>query len=297
MAFYYEAEAPVWKFKERYGEWKHFPKRTGNKLEKLWKKIHEQGDTSTTEHEWKTDEGNVYKINLQSMTAQNQNSYYRNSDVSREGYPYPQSGNKNKLGKLHDKYMTEETEEGETYTYFDLAKFFGDANIDPEGLDSLILLAMCEVDSFQEIPKVKFVNGLAKCGCSNFRDIKSAIEPIRDSLIKKKKIKVLKSFAKWLFIAAKEESARTISTAALSGLLAIMCPQNRFPLSQTFATFLKAESEKENGDRKTCSRDDWVMIVEFVAQKPTWDGFEDYVEDEGWPLIVSECYESTKGTN
>lgn len=298
MAFYYEAEPPTWKFKERYGDWKKFPKRTGVKLEKLYKKIHDDGDTSVVEHVWKNDDQNTYKINLQTMSAQNQHSYYRNSDVSREGYPYPPAGNKNSLGKIHAKYMTTVEEDGEMVTFFDMSDFFGSMRIDPDGLDSLIVLAMCEVDTFLDVEKKRFCEGLAKCGCSNVNDIKTAVTPIRNTLLVKKNVKVLKSFARWLFVAAKEDSARTISTAQLSSLLAIMCPVANFPLSPDFVTFLAMESEKEDGDRKTCSRDDWVMMVEFVCAKTSWDNFEELVEDEGWPLIISECFENkTKGEN
>jgi len=292
MAFYYEAEAPVWKYKERYADWKLYPKRVGNKLEKLWKKIHQDGDTSVVEYDWKQDESISHKINLQTMTSQNANSYYRASEVSREGYPYPNPGNTKKLKKLHGKHMATEEEGGETFNFFNLATFFEECGIDPNGLESLIILAMCEVDTFMDVSEKKFVGGLSKCGCSDPNGIVQAVKPIKRTLVQEKKVKVLKSFARWLFIAAKDDSARTISTATLAGLLSIMCPQSNFPLSATFVSFLTAESENEEGDRKTCSKDDWVMIVEFVAQKNSWDGFDDYVEDEGWPLIVSECYES-----
>jgi len=292
MSFYYEAEPPTWKYKERYGDWKKFPKRTGVKLEKLYKKIHDDGDTSVVEHIWKNEDQNTYKINLQTMSAQNQHSYYRNSDVSREGYPYPPPGNKSTLGKIHAKYMTTVDEDGEMVTFFDMSEFFGHMGIDPDGLGALIVLAMCEVDTFLDVAKKKFCDGLAKCGCSNVADIKEAIKPIRKTLLVKKNVKVLKSFARWLFVAAKEDSARTISTAQLSGLLQIMCPVVNFPLSQDFVAFLLAESEKEDGDRKTCSRDDWVMMVEFVCAKDSWLNFEEQVEDEGWPLIISECFEN-----
>jgi len=303
MAFYYEAEPPTWKYKERYGDWKKFPKRTGVKLEKLYKKIFEEHDTSVVEYVWNNEDQNTYKINLQTMSAQNQHSYYRNSDVSREGYPYPPPGNKNTLAKIHAKYMTTVEEEGdngpEMVTFFEMSEFFGAMGIDPDGLEALIVLAMCEVDTFLDVEKKKFCEGLAKCGCSNINDIKNAVTPIRNKLLVQKNVKVLKSFARWLFVAAKEDSARTISTAQLSLLLKIMCPVANFPLSPNFVAFLAAESEKEDGDRKTCSRDDWVMMVEFVCAKESWNNFEELVEDEGWPLIISECYESVtnKGEN
>jgi len=292
MAFFYEAESPIWKYKERYGDWRKFPKRTATKLEKLWKKVHIDGDISTTEHEWKNDNQNL-KINLQTMSATNMASYYRNSEVSREGYPYPNPGNKKKLEQLYKKYVTDVTEGDETFKAFDLETFFNDLGIDGNGIDSIIFLAMCEVENF-EVLKAEFVTGLSKCGCTNMDNIREAINPIRATLIDKKSKKVLKSFAKWLFIAAKDDSARTISTTQLAGLLGLMCPSNKFALSEDFVNFLTTEGEKEDGDRKTCSRDDWVMMVEFVADKSNWDGFEDYVEDEGWPLIISDCHDSKK---
>jgi len=283
MAFFYEAEPPTWKYKERYSEWQTFPKKTAQQLEKLYKKIFEKGDQSVTEYEWRTDAGQIHKINVKNMTSHNQSSYYRTSEVSREGYPYPPSGDKKKLGKLYDNMIVEGA--------FDAGVFFDRLRMDPAGLESLIVFAMMELESFGDIPKSKFVDNFAKCGCSSLSDITNAVTPIKNSMKqqRKKKIKVLKAFAKWLFNATKmEQRQRTQEAALLAGLLPLVCDPQYFPLATQFAEFLTACGEEEGGQRQTLSRDDWVMMIEFLGVTDSWN---EYSEDMGWPLIISECAE------
>jgi len=181
---------------------------------------------------------------------------------------------------------------------FDVAHFFRKLDVDPSGLESLIVFGMMELDNFADITKSKFVNGFAKCGCSNLKQIKQRITPIQNAMLNKqgRKVKVLKGFARWLFEAAKQDPRqRTLQTELIMSLLELVCPSSHFPLQPAFADFFAAEATKDNGDRKTCSRDDWVMVVEFLASADNFDNFSD---DAGWPLIIGECYAfTTEATN
>jgi len=288
MSFYYEAEAPVWQYKERYGDWKKFPKRPASKLEKLYKKIYTNHDTSVVEYTWEQDSSNIFKVNVQTMSAHNQSSYYRNSEVSREGYPYPTPGNKTRLKSLYDQYYIEEE------ALFDVAAFFNALGVSPDGVDSLIVFGMMELDSFASITKAKFVEGLSKCGCSSLRNVKDAVTPIKNAMqiSAGRKVKVLKGFASWLFEAAKADPRqRTLETKVLQQLLELVCDPAYFPLCPSFLDFFKLESDKKDGDRKTCSRDDWVMVVEFLAVTNSYEAYDD---DQGWPLIIGECFDFTQ---
>lgn len=281
MSFFYEAEPPTWKYKERYADWQVFPKRTALQLEKLYKKIYEKGDESVTEYEWRTDSGQVVRINVKNMSSHNQASYYRTSEVSREGYPYPPKGNTTKLGQVYDSMCDSDG--------FDPEKFFNKVGVNPEGLESLILFGMWELDNFSDFPRKRFVFNFAKCGCSSLKDIKRAVTPIKNAMQRqrKTKFKVLKAFAKWLFNATKQDSRqRTQTTELLSGLLPLVCDPNFFPLSQNFTDYLARCAEDESLERQSISGDDWTMIVEFVSTSDTW---ADYDDMSGWPLIIGEC--------
>jgi len=291
MAFFYEAEAPVWKYKERYN-WKQYPKKVSTKLEKLYQKV-VNGDKSVTTFEWKDDKQQTQKINVENLSAQNSSSYYRNMDVSRDGYPYPTSGDKNKLKKMFKKYA--DPEDLNSMHYEKIPDFLKELTISDSSIDALILQGMCQNEDLFDFTQKNFVDGLAKCGCSNAKDIKTRVGEIKAAVFKKKK--VCKKFANFLFKLMAEEKQKVLpiqkiempegapsdSESEEEGapkvllIFDLVFAKNakHFPLATKFLEFLKGQSR--------VSRDDWEMTAEFLHQHETVESVDD---PEDWPTMI-----------
>lgn len=279
MAFYYEAEPPTWRYRERYGGWQEYPKKVTIKLEKLWQKVNERGDTSNVTYDWQDTNGHNWSINVQTLVANNSSSYYRNSDVSREGYPYPTRGDEAKLNKIFNKYKDEN--EPNSLDEDKLAQFFSDLGVDPNAVQSLVVFAMMELDQLGVIEKQHFIQGFAKCGCSSLRNINATSATIANAMRTKKK--VLKGFCRWLFNASKErEDARTVRKETCIQLMDIVLDTDQYPLKDDVLDFL------ESDERVVLTRDDWEMLIEFL-----WDvkSLSSYDENDGWPMICEEFVE------
>jgi len=279
MAFYYEADPPTWKYKERYNGWNEFPKKVTVKLEKMWQKINQRGDTSNVHHEWTDPHGQTWTINVQNLTASMGSYSYRNSEVSREGYPYPNRGNESKLSKIFNKYADQE--EKDALDEEKLASFFGDLGVDPNAVQSLVVFAMMELEQLGIIERNKFVKGFAKCGASSLRDVNSTSALITNSMRTKKK--VMKGFCRWLFNASRERlDARTVPKEACIQLMDITLDDDQFPLKSDVLDFLDEDA------RQVLTRDDWEMLIEFLWDVKSLDQFD---EDAGWPIICEEFVE------
>jgi len=283
MAFYYEAEAPVWKFKQRYNHnWEKFPKKVCQKLEKLFKKTTTDMDTSNVKYECDI-KNQKWTIDVQKMVATNSGGYYRQHEVSREGYGYPTAGDQNKLKKMFKKY--EDPDDDECFSEKGLEKFLKDCKIDATAVDSLVVLGMMQLRSVFEIEKECFVSGLAKCGCDTHDSLKKRVKEIVPQLYARKK--VMRMFVRWLHKSSKEDNQKAIPMPVAVQYLNIILDEKRHPLRSHAVEYLQSEEvQKELGDSPGLHKDDFEMIFEFLGENKTLDTFDLDDDDSFWPTII-----------
>jgi len=292
MAFFYEADAPVWKYKQRYNySWEPFPKKVGQKLEKLYKKTTQDQDTSNVKYKCEI-KGSTWTVDVQSMTAADSGSYNRSHEVSRESYPYPKEGSKDKLKSLFKKYRDPEDEE--CFSQEGLQDFFKQAKIDPNKVDSLICLGLMELKSVFEIERDFFINGLAKCGCDSLDSIRSRVKEITPQIYARKK--VLRMFVRWLHKASKEDNQKAIPMAvAVHYLKIILHDENRSPVRAKMVEYLESDNVKNKmGDTPGLHCDDFEMIFEFLGEIKNLDDFDTEDEDTFWPTLLLDFGEWAK---
>jgi len=282
MAFYFEANAPVWRYKPRYNDWTKFPAAFCLKLERKFKKI-TKGDSSNVFISYTDDKHTEWRVNVQSMSASQSSGYYRHAEVSRTGYDWPHAGDKKKLKKMFKKFEDKITK-GVLDQDNGLELFCKYIGIESDNVQSLILLGLLNVDDVTSVQEKHFVDNLSKCGCSDKLDILKLIQKIELQLTTPK---ILKLFGEFVFKLSKEspEHKSVKKDQALSVLSLIVPPKNG-PLVTDMCKFL---SELTN--KKTLMKDEWLMIIEFLITIAELETFED---DGTWSSIIDSFVAWTK---
>jgi len=306
MAFYYEADHSKWSYKERYNSWQEFPPKTCRSLEKLWKKVHLQGDNSEVEFKWEKDK-QPWVIDVQQLHTRPAGKHYFRStlDVSRTGYPYPKMpGDKKKLGKLFDKYA--DKEEPDFMDDEKVMKCFSDCKTPADQVDCLILHAICGAKDLMAIERDAFVEGLSLCGCSDVKTISQRVQEIKSKMTSNSGSKVIKLFAKYIFrMICEDARQRSLPIIAITDedtgeevtplalivfkMMYVEGMRDVFPFGENFLQYLMDNPMIGDDQVKAVTCDDWTMIAEFLLQSKTDDKFDDELSD--WPLLI-ESYMS-----
>jgi len=162
---------------------------------------------------------------------------------------------KQKLNKLFDRFADEKNRdrmEGEP-----LGKFFREIGVDPEkdGGTTLAFAYAINCKTLGVIKRDEFVEGLAKLGKEEVKDIKAEATTLRGRLSDRT---WFRDFYKWLFNFAKDDPERkSIDMEPAVELLNTVLPPH-FPLCDRFVEFLR------NSKQKTFSQDNWDMTLEFA---------------------------------
>lgn len=317
MAFYYEAQPCVWKFKEtsihRYGhngtkDWNEFDSKTCRKLETIYKRI-EKKDFSRVEHSW-TYNNQEWTINVQNYQgAPNKNSYYNRQmiEISRVGYPYPNNGHikDSKLKALFSKYADEDEEDymGDTQGK-GIYKLLSDTGCDLKRIESLILHCICDAEALMTIERERFIKGMKLCGCSDIKSLSQRIKDIRSKVLSKGGKKHLKSLSERVYrLCCARDNQRSLPIVytedddedppiqvfptSLTVFPMMYCTgmEAIFPYGSQFLEFLKLGPMVDDERVKSITVDDWKMIAEFLHEVKTEDQYN--VEKNGdWVLII-----------
>jgi len=307
MAFYYEAEPPNWKFKQRYGGWKGYPSSCAKRLEKLWKTVHVKKDSSKVVYQWTDEQKQKWDIDVQKMEATASGSYYRPIEISREGYPYPKpSGDKKSLNKIFDKYQS--AEDQDLMSEEKVGDFFQNCKIDCQKIESFVILGLMELRTGGDVERELFVNNLSKCGCSKESDIAKLVKRVTADLHKPDKTKKLKAFAAFLFNLLKEGQASSWKLETALNILPILFENNKkYPMCKPFVAYVdelndiyeeefekgpqhfsKLQGDEETMIRAKITKDDWLMCVSMIEETKDVGKFD---PDDGWPEFVTKWYD------
>lgn len=301
MSFYYEAEHSKWSFKERYNAWQDFPPKICRGLEKLWKKVHEQKDTSEVEYKWEKDK-QPWIIDVQQLNTRPQGKhYFRNTlDVSRTGYPYPKvEGDVKRLTKLFKQYADKEEPD-----YMDdekIMKFFSSCKAPADKVDCLILQVICGAKDLMTIDKKAFIDGLSRCGCSDLKTIAQRVQEIKTKMMGNSGTKTLKGFAKYIFrMVCEDQRQRSLPITEITDeeteevhaplslvvfkMMYVDGLENMLPFGKSFLDFLLSGPVVDEKVVKAVTCDDWTMIAEFLLQSKTDEKFSEEFSD--WPLLI-----------
>jgi len=238
MAFFYEADPPVWYYKRSgYGGQKvKFPNAIAKKMERLFQKT-QRNDSSEVELLWTNKaDSKEYKINVRSYTMEEQNSHssyryhsYGNYDVSREGYPYPKYGNKQALKKSFQKFKT-----GEDRIELENPRaFFEWYNINGENIDGLIFHAIAKASGLFEFNIDSMADNFAQIGCTKKGDINGKIQDMKNTLLG----------TKWSGLNRETKLTRKKQMKKLAKQLFEICTMGRKGVREL--PFIPRESEEE----------------------------------------------------
>jgi len=318
MAFYYEAEQPKWRYKQRYKNYVDFKKSDAKKLEKLWQ-AHKKGDPTFTMNWRNPDNNQDIQLNIKSMQGQGSSYYHSQLELNRIGYPYPDPEGRNTpegpLSQMFDAHADED--DPNAFSEDGIWDFVSELGVDmesPRGMMQLFMFhAMCEATDMTEINKSDYLRILKKCGCSTYKQIKKQITLIEDNMYRfgdSKAKKVNKAFARWLFsFSATETKAKSVLFYAEEKKEEQVQadddePEDDTPLVQVVYRAWMLDHPKASATfplggkmfnflmqrpQNSISRDSLVNIAEFMM---TWKR-TDLSEDElyEWPLIIGEFCE------
>jgi len=161
---------------------------------------------------------------------------------------------KQKLNKLFDRYA--DPTKRDLMKDEPLGAFFKDAGVDPEkdGATTLAFAYVIGCKTFGSIKRDEFVEGLAKLGKEELKDIKTEMSSLRGRLADRT---WFRDFYKWLFDFLKDDPERKSidMEPAIEMLKTVMPPH--FSLAKEFTDFLSSSKQK------TFSKDNWDMTLEF----------------------------------
>lgn len=318
MAFYYEAEQPKWRYKQRYKSFNDFKKRDAKALEKLYQGM-KKGDQTVT-MTWRNPDNNQdITLNVKNMQGSGSNYYHSNLELSRLGYPYPDPDGKNTpdgpLNQMFDNYADED--DANCFSEEGIWDFVGELGIDMEDsrgqMHLFMFHAMCEATDMAEISRADYLRVFKKCGCSTYDQIKQQITLIEGHMYKhgdSKAKKINKAFARWLFtFSATEKKAKSVlfypeakqeeqvqgddedaedDTPLVQVILRtwmIDHPKgpSTFPLGSKMFKYLMQRQQN------SISKDSLVNIAEFMMTYKQTDISLDELDE--WPLIIGEFCE------
>jgi DCN1-like protein 1/2 len=167
---------------------------------------------------------------------------------------------KQKLQKLFDKYA--DPVKRDIMCDEPLGQFFKDVGVDPdkEGSVTLAFAYSIGCKTLGVIKRDEFVEGLAKLGKEEVKDIKTEIGSLRNRVTDRT---FFRDFYKWLFDFIKEDAERkTIEMETAVEMLTTVLPPH-FPLCTQFTDFLKQCKQKQ------FSKDNWDMTLEFAKDVKT----------------------------
>jgi len=325
MAFFYEALPCEWKYKEtsvhRYGSsnsgnhWETFDAKTCRKLETIFKRI-EKKDFSRVELQWTNKSNNnanatEWTINVQNYQGVPQKNvgYYNRQmlEISRGGYPYPNSGNikESKLKSLFAKYADPEDEDymGDEQGK-GIYKLLSDCGCDLKRIESLILHCICDAEALMTIERDRFVAGMKKCGCYDIKSLRERIKEIRSKVLSKGGKKHLKSLSERVYrLCCARDNQRSLPIVytedddedppiqvfptSLTVFPMMYCNgmDKIFPYGAQFLEFLKLGPLVDGERVKSITVDDWKMIAEFLHEVKTEAQFNSEKESD-WVLII-----------
>lgn len=329
MAFYYEAEQPKWRYKQRYKNYQNFKKRDAKALEKLYQDM-KKGELTVTMNWRNPDNNQDITLNVKTMSGSGSNYYHSQFELDRIGFPYPDPDGRNTpdgpLNQMFD--SVKDDEDSNCFSESGIFDFIRELNIDmeaPNGMMQLFMFhAMCEADDMAEIHRAKFVQVFKKCGCSTYNQIKKQITLIEDNMYRfgdAKAKKVNKAFARWLFkFSATEAKAKSVLFYAQ--------PEEQVQAATTQEVAEEEDEEDEGPEtplvqmvfqawiidhpkaaktfpmgqlmfeflsqrpQNSVSRDALVNIAEFLMTMQDPDVSEE--ELFNWPLIIGEFCEWTR---
>jgi len=317
MAFYYEAQPCMWKYKEtsanRYGhsgkDWQNFDSKICRKLETIYKRI-EKKDYSRVEMKW-TNNNQEWTINVQNYQGVPvKNTYHYNRqvlEISRVGYPYPTNGHikESKLNSLFNKYQDEEDEDymGDAPGK-GIFKLLSDCGCDLKRIESLILHCICDAEGLMAIERERFVKGMKLCGCGDIKTLSQRIKDIRSKVLSKGGKKHLKSLSERVYrLCCARDNQRSLPIVytedddedppiqvfptSLTVFPMMYCNgmADIFPYGAQFLEFLKLGPLVDEERVKSITVDDWKMIAEFLHEVKTEDKFNDEKNGD-WVLII-----------
>jgi len=190
-------------------------------MERLFQKIQKE-DYSEINLTWKNrqENGKEYKINVRNLTMKEQgaqHSYryhnYGDFEISRQGFPYPKYGNKDKLKTLFSQF---DKKNAGRFNLYDIDEergpliFFEKVGVNGANVDGLIFHAIAQAPQLFEFEVELMADCFAMAGCNSKKDVNMKIQEMKNALLgtmwsgltgdlKKTRKKQMKKLAKQLF--------------------------------------------------------------------------------------------------
>lgn len=284
LPFYLGAQPVVWQYRDEYSAWKNYPESVSQRCEKGYWKM-QSGDMGGARFEYEASNGTKYEVDIAQMRQRNKSSYYGGRrQIQRKGpEPIPQ-GNKKSLNKLFDKYV-DRSEDVDQMSETGFPRFYKDIKVPMEGIQSLVVAACIDAQEMGvEFTRDEFVEGWARNGCSNAKEISRLVRDVTQSRMSERA--VFRYFYKWLFEYAKGDNhrAKSIDKDIATAIWGIVLDLRKCPLRDEYVKFVTG-----TGEHTGISKDAWNQSLEFLID--TKRDLSDFVDDGSWPIIVDDFVE------
>ncbi|KAI8931918.1 hypothetical protein NX059_010820 [Plenodomus lindquistii] len=199
------------------------------------------------------------------------------------------------LNKLFDKYRDANTAEPDTIGVEGTMKYFGDTDVNVEGLESLAVLEIVQAPTMGEMSREGFVNGWQERNCDTITKQKDYIKNLKRELPSNKDL-FLRVY-KYTFAVAKASGQKAVPLDMAiaywellfsSDLSAVKWSSSTTPWLSWWTEFLTSSW------KKSVNKDMWNETLKFAQLTLTDEAMSFWNEESSWPSVIDEFVEWVK---
>lgn len=199
------------------------------------------------------------------------------------------------LNKLFDKYRETNTTEPDIIGVEGTMKYFGDIDVNVEGLESLAVLEVVQAPTMGEMSREGFVNGWQERSCDSIQKQKDYIKTLKRELSSNRELFV--RVYKYTFAVAKApgQKAVPLDMAIAYWELLFSSPLSAVKWSTPNTPWLSWWTEFLTSSwKKSVNKDMWNETLKFAQLTLTDEAMDFWNEESSWPSVIDEFVEWVK---
>lgn len=199
------------------------------------------------------------------------------------------------IGKIFDKYREDPANSPDTINLDGTMKFFGDIDVNLEGLDFIIVSELIKAPAIGEISRAGFVDGWLSARCDTVDKMKNHVKTLKKSL--PSDTEAYTQVYQYTFQLAKSGNQKTLplddactywDVVFNSPLSAVKWRSANTPWVDWWFEFLRAEY------KRAINKDVWVQTLKFAQETLKDENLSFWNEEASWPSVIDDFVEWVK---